>query len=738
MPVIKTFADAGSETKVAALIEAMDQGETVNFDLSMYPPEDMDVDEVVSNIADMDELVRGEEWFSAEALTVFKSKPVLQAFFAAAPMFESMSWTSFPTKALNIAGLRSSYKNGVEVVAKLLGMTNVENSNVPMWVFTSLVAAISSELGSYKAMCENGLLVKIEGEVVTLVKGQAANWYQAQDLPVVIADAMYDTVAKDLTRIVGPIKDKLMVRHLAKTTNTAENRSRSSSQGRAPSTDRPMGENRNQGKGGNKGRGKDPTKGRTGNAAPDREMLKELATNLDIDTDMAKFSTWGEIALQNTELSKFRFVHLDVAADMPLDTFLDGLARAMGVDKHLIAFSDTDEATCALLKGLVMALPRYETLVVFSDTFPTEYTDMDDNMYKDLNTALFPFGIGFTSVDSFGESWVLFSTKAWDESMEAEEALDMISTKVKAESLASYKVFATYMYDTAWNWTRFVASDMPVYLGSATGLIQTTVVSGQVSVMAWNSTVSEYSRGGTVSIDMTNAQNMALPLMLMASSGDTNPHKGSQGQATYYDTNLLQVGFQTVRVRFLAIALPWTKAGGEGAGSTGGETLAIALPLGTYMAQIMHELTSAGTHVGGSGFETKAKYVVGNMSCATKGPYVFSGRDMADVAMSPAMLRALFRTNAETAFLVECEGVINPQFVHATGTTIVDRSFAMNKSTYRIKCTSMNVLMAVGSHEDLNTPVSQAGSGHRSSFRPMGGATNMGEAANARRGRRFA
>lgn len=736
MPVIKSFADAGSEAKVTALLEAMEQGETTTFDLSMYTPEDMDVDEVVANIADMTELVKGEEWFSYEALTVFKSKPVLQALFAAMPMFESMYWTSFPTKALNMSGLRSAFEHGDEIMAKLLGMSNISHSNVDMKTFTALVSAITSELGSYKAMTENGLMVKLEGEVVTLIKGQVANWYQVQDLPVVIADAMYEAVAVDLTRIVGPTKGKLMIRHLAKTTNAAEGRSRSSSQSRAASHDRTMDETKGMGKGSNKGRGKD--KGQTRNPIMDKELLKELAANLDLDADLAKFSTWGEVAIQNTELSKFKFVHLDVAADMPLDRFLDGLARAMGVDTKLIAFPDTDEAECDLLKGVVMALPRYEILVVFTDASPDEYTVMADNLYKGLNTALFPFGIGFTSVDSFGEDWVLSPTKAWDEAMEAEESLDMISAKVKAESLASLKVFATYMYDTAWNWTRFVVSDMPVYLGSATGLIQTTVVSGQVSIMAWNSTVSEYSRGGTVSMDMTNAQNMALPLMLMASSGDTNPHKGSQGQATYYDTNLLQVGFQTVRIRFLAIALPWTKAGGEGAGSTGGETLAIALPVGTYMAQIMHELTAMGTHVGGSGFETKAKYVVGNMSCATKGPYVFSGRDMSDTTMSPAMLRALFRTNSETAFLVECEGVINPQFVHATGTTIVDRSFSVNKCTYRIKCTSMNVLMSVGTHEDLGTPVSQAGSGHRSSFRSMGGSANTGEDTNTRRGRRFA
>ena len=43
-------------------------------------------------------------------------------------------------------------------------------------------------------------------------------------------------------------------------------------------------------------------------------------------------------------------------------------------------------------------------------------------------------------------------------------------------------------------------------------------------------------------LDLTMAQNMALPVHLMATSGDTNKHLATSGTATYYDVRVLLVG----------------------------------------------------------------------------------------------------------------------------------------------------------------------------------------------------
>ena len=113
------------------------------------------------------------------------------------------------------------------------------------------------------------------------------------------------------------------------------------------------------------------------------------------------------------------------------------------------------------------------------------------------------------------------------------------------------------------------------------------------------------------------------------------------------------------------------------------------------------------------------KYVVGNMSCATKGPYVFAGRDLSQAAATPAALRSLFKTRSMNAHLVEVEAVLNSQYLHTSGSTAVNKAFAMAQCQYRLKCTSMAVIAPVGSHENMGTPLSQ-GTGARSSQRGHG------------------
>ena len=167
----------------------------------------------------------------------------------------------------------------------------------------------------------------------------------------------------------------------------------------------------------------------------------------------------------------------------------------------------------------------------------------------------------------------------------------------------------------------------PMDLGEFRGIYQTRAILHKVSILSWNPTAAQLVRVVDEALDLTMAQNMGLPVHFMATSGDTNKHLATGGAATYYDVRMVLVGAMYTCVRFLAIALPWTKAGGESVSSGGGETLAVAIPLNTYMGEVMRELTSVGVSTSGGGFQVMGKYVVGNMSCATKGPYVFAGRD---------------------------------------------------------------------------------------------------------------
>ena len=149
--------------------------------------------------------------------------------------------------------------------------------------------------------------------------------------------------------------------------------------------------------------------------------------------------------------------------------------------------------------------------------------------------------------------------------------------------------------------------------------------------------------------------------------------------------------------------------------SGGGETLAVAIPLNTTCARSC--ASSRWWAFPGHGQVRCREHVMcdqGPVRVRGQGPV--PGRSHTCRAKSPCSRQGPCRG----------QGRLNPQYLHTPGSTAMNKPFAMAQCQYRLKCTSMAVIAPVGSHEDMGTPMSQAGASHRSAFKPPNRSAAMG------------
>lgn len=721
--LFKSFDQVATAAKAEALLEDQPAGAVLTLALA----EDPDLAEYRDGLTDLRGLFDGTAWFSPASLNTLRCKDVSAALLAALPLFSNLRLGGFPARALNMTALRDAAGSPPKLLCKLLGIACESEDE---GTIAALLGAIYGAPGAYRSMSASGYQARVDAGAVTLVKREASDWHPVPASPVSLPKGAHLVLSKDLATIVGEATAESLLMNVVSNEARATPPSRSTSAGSARSDRQSLG--------GSRGRSLSATRGIAQSPPQATDVASDFAAKLDATVVTASAETLNEVSLGDSELDDYRFVVLGVGPDKTMADVLTALLGAMGVAEALYNLPDLAEHKVSDMSGMLLALCRQKALISLAgkDSAIDYDAVLPDGLFEAANEGLYLLGASLVRVEDMAGGLALSPCESWATARNDEtKAKSWVVDELWATFLPGFTAFAEYQYETGWARTVFQTIDSPQSVGTFANLYQTTAVKAEAKILAWNSLVPKNSQVSAQPFDMTWAQNMDLSVSLMASAGDSNRHLGSAGQATYYDVSVIMVGVQYPTVRFLALLLPWTKAGGEGANSAGGETLAVAIPSGSYMGQLMTALTAMGTNTSGGGFTTSTRYVSGNMSCSSKGPYVFSGQDLDGASVSPAALRANAKALGENVCLVECVGVVNPQYVHPAGAAVVNRAFDPAQCQYRVKCKSMAMIGIAGSHADLATPTTQTGTVSRSGLRPQGSSGAKAKTVSGRRNR---